>query len=97
MFQGRDKALIALIVGLLVLTVAIFWLAYRQQEGFTSPEKVLQNLAANGEGIPDPKVMMGALRSLLDKYDQPALWEHATAVARKSPTELARLNMAPSK
>lgn len=38
----------------------------------------------------DPHELIGTLRTLLDKYDNPELWSHAKRVHKMSPGELAR-------
>jgi hypothetical protein len=41
----------------------------------------------------DPAVIMKNLRGLLDRYDNPDLWNHAKKVHTMSPGELARMNL----
>jgi hypothetical protein len=54
------------------------------------------NMRKEGEGfenIPMPHEMFKKLRSLLDKYDRPEIWNHAVQMTNKSPTELARIHL----
>jgi hypothetical protein len=43
--------------------------------------------------MPPPQEIFKKLRTLLDKYDKPEVWDHATQMIDKDPSQLARLNL----
>lgn len=43
--------------------------------------------------MPPPQEIFKKLRGLLDKYDKPEVWDHATQMIDKDPGQLARLNL----
>lgn len=43
--------------------------------------------------MPPPQEIFKKLRTLLDKYDKPEVWDHATQMIDKDPGQLARLNL----
>ena len=45
------------------------------------------------ENMPDPSTIIKALRGLVDKYDNPEMWNHAKFVHDKDPGQLARLHL----
>ena len=68
----------AMIVTLLLLLV---WLT-RVREGFLDLKE-----------IPEPQKLLKQMRTLLDKYDRPEVWNHAAQVMDKDPGQLARMNL----
>lgn len=45
------------------------------------------------ENMPDPSTIIKALRGLVDKYDNPEMWNHAKLVHDKNPGQLARMQL----
>ena len=45
------------------------------------------------ENMPDPSTIIKALRGLVDKYDNPNMWNHAKLVHDKDPGQLARMQL----
>jgi len=45
------------------------------------------------ENMPDPSTIIKALRGLVDKYDNPELWNNAKLVHDKDPGQLARMQL----
>ena len=70
---------------LLVAALGILFFFYlvsrirKQNEGF--------------EDLPMPHEIFKTLRSLLDKYDKPEVWNHAIQMSNKSPADLARIQL----
>ena len=48
---------------------------------------------AEPEATQDPRDLLKRAREILQKYDTPESWNHATSVMFKDPGELARLNL----
>ena len=72
---------------IVILLIALVWIT-RIREGFIdTPTGGIKGI----EGIPEPREMFKMLRALLDKYDKPAIWGHATEVMDKDPGQLARM------
>jgi len=46
------------------------------------------------EPFETPNVIFKQMRALLDKYDRPEVWDHATQVVDKDPGQLARMFLA---
>jgi hypothetical protein len=46
------------------------------------------------EELPAPQIIFKQMRTLLDKYDRPEVWDHATQVMDKDPGQLARMFLA---
>lgn len=66
---------ILIFVGLFLLLVAT-----RVREGFV-------DLGT----IPEPHAIIKQVRTLMDKYDKPEVWNHAAQVMDKDPGQLARM------
>jgi hypothetical protein len=88
----------ALIVILLIL---LLWIT-RVREGFVNMQGVgaansemISNVVGdlNLSMIPEPQKLLKQMRSLLDKYDKPEVWNHAAIVMDKDPGQLARMNL----
>lgn len=47
----------------------------------------------NPGDLPEPQELFKKLRVLLDKYDRPDVWNHATQVMDKDPGQLARAHL----
>jgi hypothetical protein len=74
---------------IVILLIALVWLT-RVREGFIDmPDIPDMDLSK----IPDPQELMKKVRALLDKYDKPEVWNHATQVMDKDPGQLARMNL----
>ena len=61
-------------------------------EGFADAQDA-QTVALSLSDIskfPEPHKVFSQLRSLIDKYDSPDVWNHATQMIDKDPGELAR-------
>jgi len=43
--------------------------------------------------IPEPHALIKQVRTLMDKYDKPEVWNHAAQVMDKDPGELARMHL----
>jgi hypothetical protein len=43
--------------------------------------------------IPEPQRLLKQMRSLMEKYDKPEVWDHITQVMDKDPGQLARMNL----
>jgi hypothetical protein len=45
------------------------------------------------DDMPPPHVLFKRARDLLDKYDQPGVWNHMIQIMDKDPGELARMGL----
>jgi hypothetical protein len=84
----------AMIVALLLI---LMWLT-RVREGFVvAPGTMLPGgfevPNVNPGDLPEPQELFKKLRVLIDKYDRPDVWNHATQVMDKDPGQLARANL----
>ena len=89
-----------MIIGLLFVLV---WLTrvrerFANLEGFVvSPGTVLPGgfevPNVNPGDLPAPQELFKKLRVLIDKYDRPDVWNHATQVMDKDPGQLARTHL----
>jgi hypothetical protein len=70
-------AMIATLIAVLV------WLT-RVREQFT-------DASVSVKDAPDPKRLFAMARELLKRYEDPEIWNHATAVHDKDPGQLARM------
>ena len=61
-----------------ILLVALMWLVRRRAEGFV-------------DAPANPKAIIQKVRGLLERYNDPALWEHLETVAGRDIGELARI------
>ena len=43
--------------------------------------------------MPNPAILLKQMRTLLDKYDKPEVWNHAASVMDKDPGTLARMQL----
>ena len=78
-----------------ILTVLLAWLASTRQEHFTDMADVQQLIGSvDISRLPEPQVLFRRARELLDRYDRPEFWNHATQIMNKDPAELARLHLA---
>ena len=71
---------------IVVLLLVLMWLT-RVREGFID----MPNLDLTK--IPEPQKLMRQMRSLMDKYDKPEVWDHMAQVMDKDPGQLARMNL----
>lgn len=70
-----------------ILLIALVWIT-RIREGFIDrPNEGIEGI----KDLPQPREMFKMLRNLLDKYDKPDVWGHATDVMDKDPGQLARM------
>ena len=83
------------IVGLILLFGVILVQEHSSPEAFADidPETIERMMKTKAPKDLDPAVIMKSLRSLLDRYDKPDIWEHAKKVHTMSPGELARMNL----
>ena len=58
-------------------------------EGFADAQTVALSLSDISK-FPEPHKVFSQLRSLIDKYDSPDVWNHATQMIDKDPGDLAR-------
>jgi hypothetical protein len=95
----------AMIIGLLLV---LMWLT-RVRENFMSYRPTsLENFVVppgtllpggfevpnvNPGDLPAPQELFKKLRVLIDKYDRPDVWNHATQVMDKDPGQLARTHL----
>jgi hypothetical protein len=89
-----------MIIGLLFMLI---WLTrvrerFASSEGFVvTPGTVLPGgfevPNVNPGDLPAPQELFKKLRVLIDKYDRPDVWNHATQVMDKDPGQLARANL----
>jgi len=81
---------------IIILLILLVWLT-RVREDFIDMNDMgdLGKMMSGQKGLDqvDPQKLFKEMRSLLDRYDKPALWEHAAAVSDKDPGELARMNL----
>jgi len=61
------------------LLVALAWMTRVRAEAF--------------EDMPAPHVLFKRARDLLDKYDQPGVWNHMIQIMDKDPGQLARMSL----
>ena len=62
----------------------------------SAPRESFEDLAkdhAEPVQTQDPRELLKRAREILQKYDTPESWNHATSVMFKDPGELARLNL----
>jgi hypothetical protein len=94
----RSRIVIGLI-WLVVLTLALTLVMTRPVEPFTNgidPKTIELLMRAKDTKLPeglDPATIIQNLRGLLDKYDNPDLWNHAKRVHGMKPEDLARMNL----
>jgi hypothetical protein len=74
-----------LVIGVLILVAVT--LMRRQREAFVD---IPTELPIGPDGMPDPAIIMQGLRRLLDRYDQPEMWNTVMQNAKRSPGDLAR-------
>ena len=77
--------------GIVMLLITLMWMTRQRNEHFMD----LPNLKdlPNPEDLPAPQEIFKNLRKLLDKYDTPGVWDHATQMIDKDPGQLARLQL----
>ena len=68
-------------VAFVILLVALIWLVRRRAESFVG------SMAAP---TADPKEILQKVRTILTRYNDPALWEHLESVVGKDIGDLAR-------
>ena len=74
---------------IVILLIALVWLTRVREDFIDMPDIPDMDLSK----IPDPQDLMKKVRALLDKYDKPEVWNHATQVMDKDPGQLARMNL----
>lgn len=74
---------------IVILLIALVWITRVREEFIDMPDIPDMDLSK----IPDPQELMKKVRALLDKYDKPEVWNHATQVMDKDPGQLARMNL----
>lgn len=79
----------AMVIGAALLVGALLWLTRVRETFIDIPQIPDLDLAT----IPEPQKLMKQVRTLLDKYDKPEVWNHAAQVMDKDPGQLARLNL----
>jgi len=79
---------------IVILLVVLVWIT-RVREGFVNMADLsMRNIPdIDPKSLPDPQEMFKKMRALLDKYDKPDVWGHATDVMDKDPGQLARMNL----
>jgi len=79
---------------IVTLLLVLMWLT-RVREGFanTTLPGGLEVPDIKPEDLPAPQELFKKLRVLIDKYDQPGVWDHATQVIDKDPGQLARMQL----
>ena len=82
---------------IVALLLILMWLT-RVREGFVvAPGTMLPGgfevPNVNPGDLPEPQELFKKLRVLIDKYDRPDVWNHATQVMDKDPGQLARANL----
>ena len=83
---------------IVILLILLVWLT-RVREGFIDVPRIpsIPSMAdipdLDLKAIPDPQKLFSKMRELLDKYDKPEVWNHATQVMDKDPGQLARINL----
>jgi len=83
-----------LIVVLLFLTVLLLVRSFDEQFIDMSPETInFITKSKMPENMPDPKVIIKSLRTMLDKYDNGEFIDHAAKVHAMDPGQLARMHM----
>jgi hypothetical protein len=68
-----------LIAGILIIA---FMMMIQVREGFV-----------DFSAIPEPQRLLKQMRTLMDKYDKPEVWNHISQVMDKDPGQLARMNL----
>lgn len=94
----KRSRLICGLICLVVLTLGLTLVMTRPVEPFTGVDSQTIELLmkAKDAKVPDgldPAIIIKNLRGLLDKYDNPDLWNHAKRVHSMKPEELARMNL----
>lgn len=74
------------VVLIVLLLLALVWLT-QVREGFVDVPNI------DLSQIPEPQKLLKQVRSLLDKYDKPEVWNHTIQMMDKDPGQLARLNL----
>jgi hypothetical protein len=92
----KRSSIVISLIGLVVLTLAL--VMTRPVEAFTDvdPKTIELLMKAKDTKLPDgldPALIIQNLRGLLDKYDNPDLWNHAKRIHGMKPEELARMNL----
>lgn len=89
------------VIGLVLLFVFVF-VRPKWSEGFVASNTNTNTNANDNDNdtvavslsdlskFPEPHKVFSQLRSLLDKYDSPDVWNHASQMIDKDPGELAR-------
>lgn len=90
----RSSLVIVGLIGLVVLGLIII----RPVEPFMDMNQNTIDLLMKAKDVKipeglDPAIIMKNLRGLLDKYDNPDMWNHAKRVHTMKPDELARMQL----
>ena len=81
------------IILIILAVVLIVILMSASRKSFEDLAKDLAKDLAEPEATQDPRDLLKRAREILQKYDTPESWNHATSVMFKDPGELARLNL----
>jgi len=73
----------------ILLIGALLWVSRLRETFINMPQVPDLDLAT----IPEPQKLLKHVRSLLDKYDKPEVWNHAAQMMDKDPGQLARINL----
>jgi hypothetical protein len=75
-----------------ILLIALLWLTRVRAEGFADMNEIQALIAGTDMGsLPDPHAMFKQVRTLLDRYDKPEVWNDSAQMMDKDPGELARM------
>jgi len=81
-------------VMIVTLLLVLVWLTQVRERFVVGPGTVLPGgfevPDINPADLPPPQEIFKKLRDLLDKYDKPEIWDHATQSIDKDPGQLAR-------